>query len=96
MRKKKRGWMNRLLGLTSQEEPRVVAPKAKTGPRYEQWEQVGGRDLRVGYCADDTPYTADEVEFMMALDKYKRDNRRPFPTCSEVLRVLVSLGYRKD
>ena len=40
-------------------------------------------------------YTEDELEFMKALDMYKRENRRPFPTCSEVLQVLKSLGYRK-
>ena len=32
---------------------------------------------------------------MKAMDQYKRDNRRPFPTWSEVLEVLYSLGYRK-
>ncbi|HEV3142850.1 MAG TPA: hypothetical protein VGZ47_03085 [Gemmataceae bacterium] len=37
----------------------------------------------------------DEVEFMKAMDQYKRDNRRPFPTWSEVLEVLRALGYRK-
>jgi len=33
--------------------------------------------------------------FMKAMDQYKRDNRRPFPTWSEVLEVLRALGYRK-
>ena len=32
---------------------------------------------------------------MKAMDRYKRENRRPFPTWSEVLEVLRSLGYRK-
>ena len=32
---------------------------------------------------------------MRAMDQYKRDNRRPFPTWSEVLEVLRALGYRK-
>jgi hypothetical protein len=32
---------------------------------------------------------------MKAMDQYKRDNRRPFPTWSEVLEVLRALGYRK-
>jgi hypothetical protein len=32
---------------------------------------------------------------MKAMDQYKRDNRRPFPTWSEVLEVLHALGYRK-
>jgi hypothetical protein len=40
-------------------------------------------------------YTDDEIEFMKAMDQYKRDNRRPFPTWSEVLEVLRALGYRK-
>lgn len=40
-------------------------------------------------------YNDDEVAFMNAMDQYKRSNRRPFPTWSEVLEVLVSLGYRK-
>jgi len=40
-------------------------------------------------------YNDAEIEFMKAMDQYKRDNRRPFPTWSEVLEVLHSLGYRK-
>ena len=40
-------------------------------------------------------YSEDETEFMKAMDRYKRENRRPFPTWSEVLEVLRSLGYRK-
>ena len=38
-------------------------------------------------------YTDDEVEFMNALDDYKRTSGRMFPTCSEVLEVVRSLGY---
>lgn len=40
-------------------------------------------------------YSLDETDFMKAMDRYKRENRRPFPTWSEVLEVLRSLGYRK-
>ncbi len=40
-------------------------------------------------------YNLDETEFMKAMDRYKRENRRPFPTWSEVLEVLYSLGYRR-
>jgi hypothetical protein len=40
-------------------------------------------------------YNDDETEFMKAMDRYKRENRRPFPTWSEVLEVLRSLGYRR-
>jgi hypothetical protein len=37
----------------------------------------------------------EEIAFMEAMERYKRVNRRPFPTWSEVLEVLASLGYRK-
>ena len=38
-------------------------------------------------------YSNDEVEFMKALEQYKRTNGRMFPTCSEILEVIRSLGY---
>lgn len=44
---------------------------------------------------DHYDYTPDEIEFMMAMDKYKREKRRPFPQWSEVMGVFLSLGYRK-
>jgi hypothetical protein len=40
-------------------------------------------------------YTDNEVEFMGALDDYKRASGRMFPTCSEVLEVIRNLGYIK-
>ena len=40
-------------------------------------------------------YTNDEIEFMHALDAYKRANGRMFPTCSEILEVVRSLGYER-
>jgi hypothetical protein len=40
-------------------------------------------------------YTVDEIEFMSALDEYKRRSGRMFPTCSEVLEVIRDLGYEK-
>ncbi len=40
-------------------------------------------------------YTNDELEFMSALDDYKRSSGRMFPTCSEILEVVRALGYQK-
>ncbi len=40
-------------------------------------------------------YSGDEVEFMRAIDNYKRRSGRQFPTWSEVLEVIRDLGYRK-
>ena len=38
-------------------------------------------------------YSTQEVEFMNAMDHYKRTSGRMFPTCSEVLEVIRGLGY---
>ncbi|PHY03645.1 MAG: hypothetical protein CK530_00155 [Planctomycetaceae bacterium] len=38
-------------------------------------------------------YQPEEIEFMQAIEHYKRVNGRMFPTCSEMLEVLKSLGY---
>lgn len=43
----------------------------------------------------DRDYGSEELEFMRALDAYKRASGRMFPTCSEVLEVLKSLGYTR-
>jgi hypothetical protein len=40
-------------------------------------------------------YSDEEIDFMKAMDTYKRRSGRQFPTWSEVLEVLKSLGYRQ-
>lgn len=35
------------------------------------------------------------LEFVLAIDEYKRVNNRPFPSWSEVFEVIRYLGYRK-
>jgi hypothetical protein len=40
-------------------------------------------------------YSGEEIEFMQALDAYKRSSGRMFPTCSEILEVIRDLGYQK-
>jgi hypothetical protein len=40
-------------------------------------------------------YSDEELDFLRAIDAYKRINGRPYPTWPEVLAVAKSLGYRK-
>src|SRR5215471_8608211 len=62
--------------------------------RRVEKEEEGERRRQVDpTCEKD--YSEEEIVFMKAMDQYKRANRRPFPTWSEVLEVLRSLGYRK-
>ncbi len=40
-------------------------------------------------------YDLDDLEFLNAIERYKREQERPFPTWTEVLWVLKGLGYKK-
>jgi hypothetical protein len=57
--------------------------------------QLGERRRQVDPTTCEKDYSDEEIVFMKAMDQYKRANRRPFPTWSEVLEVLRALGYRK-
>ncbi len=69
-----------------------VAVERRTG---KDRRQQGERRRQVDPTTCEREYTEEEITFMKAMDTYKRANRRPFPTWSEVLEVLRSLGYRK-
>jgi hypothetical protein len=58
-------------------------------------DRRGERRRQVDPTTCERDYTDEEISFMRAMDQYKRDNRRPFPTWSEVLEVLRALGYRR-
>ncbi|MBL7140060.1 MAG: hypothetical protein ISS74_04050 [Planctomycetes bacterium] len=40
--------------------------------------------------------TLEEIEFVRAIDRYKRKFNRPFPTWSEILAIVKELGYTRD
>jgi len=71
-----------------------VAVERRSG-KERRTEQVGERRRQVDPTTCEKEYSDEEIAFMRAMDLYKRNNRRPFPTWSEVLEVLHSLGYRK-
>ena len=57
--------------------------------------QHSGRRRFVDPTTSEREYSAAEMEFMMAMNEYKHRSGRMFPTWSEVLEVLRSLGYQK-
>ena len=66
---------------------------SETREIIERRRQDRRRQIDPTTCERD--YSSPEVEFMRAMDDYKRRSGRPFPTWSEVLEVVMSLGYRK-
>ena len=45
--------------------------------------------------AEEGEMTDEQFELIMAVDEYKKVNKRPFPTWTEVLDIIKALGYRK-
>ena len=70
-----------------------VASERRSG--RERREELGERRRQIDPTTCERDYNNDEIEFMKAMDQYKRENRRPFPTWSEVLEVLRAIGYRR-
>jgi hypothetical protein len=72
----------------------VQAPLGTDGAPLERRKKVNRR-RQIDPTTCERDYTDQEVEFMNAIDDYKRKSGRMFPTCSEVLEVVRSLGYVK-
>ena len=70
-----------------------VTMQRRSGKRRRQ-QVERRRQIDPTTCERD--YTDDEIEFMTAIDRYRRENGRPFPTWSEVLEVVRALGYQKE
>ena len=70
-----------------------VAVERRSG--RDRRAEKGERRRQVDPTTCEKDYSEEEIDFMKAMDLYKRANRRPFPTWSEVLEVLRALGYRK-
>jgi hypothetical protein len=69
----------------------LKAPRCATRKTDRTTANARRRMIDPTTCERD--YGADEVEFMQALERYKRTSGRMFPTCSEILEVVRSLGY---
>jgi hypothetical protein len=53
------------------------------------------RRRRIDPTTFEKQYTDDELEFMNAMQQFKVQTCKSFPTFGDVLRVAYSLGYRK-
>jgi len=46
-------------------------------------------------AAEEGQMTDEQFAFVMAVDQYKKQNNKPFPSWTEVLEIVKALGYRK-
>ena len=69
----------------------ILNEELEAAPAQERRKVSRRRQIDPTTCERD--YNNDEIEFMHALDAYKRSAGRMFPTCSEILEVVRDLGY---
>src|SRR5579884_2437437 len=72
---------------------RVIDIGAPTG--LERRRGPGRRRTDDRRSAEEGEMTDEQFEFVLAIDTYKRLNKRPFPSWTEVLEIVKQLGYRK-
>ena len=63
--------------------------------RAAQARHASGRRRFVDPATCERDYSNSEMEFLQAMQDYKKSSGRMFPTWSEVLEVVKNLGYEK-
>jgi IS5 family transposase len=74
-------------------ERRVASRREDTG--LERRRGPGRRLSDNRRSAEEGEMTTEQFEFVMAIETYKKVNKRLYPTWTEVLEVINQLGYRK-
>jgi hypothetical protein len=74
-------------------ERRIAERRVDTG--LERRRGPGRRLSDDRRAAEEGEMTAQQFEFVMAIETYKKVNKRMYPTWTEVLEVIQQLGYRK-
>ena len=76
--------------------PRAAKSKVKGKPKSPRKPRTGDDDDEpVRSNPLGLEINAEVLEFIEAIDRFKKEHGRPFPSWSEVLHIVRSLGYRK-
>jgi hypothetical protein len=79
----------------SSESGWINAQATARASRAAKARNSSGRRRFVDPTTCEREYDIDEMEFLKAIEDYKKSSGRSFPTWSEVLEVVKSLGYVK-
>jgi hypothetical protein len=77
----------------AQSRDRRAAVDRRTG--LDRRRGPGRRRGEVRKAAEEGELSGELLEFVLAVDEYKRINDRPFPSWSEVFEIIQFLGYRR-
>jgi hypothetical protein len=76
-------------------ERRVASADRRNATGLERRRGPGRRRSDFRKAAEEGEMTDEQFEFCMAIETYKKVNKRMYPTWTEVLEVVRQLGYRK-
>ena len=85
----------------SREESGYTGPERRSGvdrrdaTGLERRRGAGVRRSDERRVAEEGEMNVHQFEFVMAVEAYKKVNKRLYPTWTEILEVLYQLGYRK-
>ena len=95
---------DRRTGLDRRQQPAdevgYTGPERRVGERrestgLERRRGPGRRRSDDRKAAEEGEMTAEQFEFVMAIEMYKKVNKRMYPTWTEILEIVRQLGYRK-
>lgn len=86
--------------VKNREESGYTGPERRSADRrmdtgLERRRGPGRRRSDDRKAAEEGEMTVEQFEFVMAIETYKKVNKKMFPTWTEVLEVITQLGYRK-
>ena len=76
-------------------ERRAAAAERRSATGLERRRGPGRRRSDDRKAAEEGEMTSEQFEFCMAIQTYKKVNKKMYPTWTEVLEVIRQLGYRK-
>jgi hypothetical protein len=96
--------LNRRIGIDRRQQTKAESGYPGPDRRSSERRDDTGLERRRGpgrrlsddrRSAEEGEMTAEQFEFVMAIETYKKVNKRMYPTWTEVLEVVEQLGYRK-
>ena len=82
----------------SREDAGYAGPERRASERRTGLERRRGPGRRRSddrKAAEEGEMTIEQFEFVMAIQTYKKVNKRMYPTWTEILEIINQLGYRK-
>ena len=91
----RRTGQDRRAGTNRRQKTVPVAEERRSGKDRRKTGAAGER-RKVERRINEYVLEPDVLEFINAVNTFKSVNQKPFPTWTEIFKILISLGYRKS